>query len=175
MPKYRMIFLLVCILAVGLNSGFYRDQQKVDPVNWRDLVPFLIDIPGYDADGAPEGSTTSMGGFKISQAERGYTSGDKELQIEIIDGANASMVYQGFKMGMNFEVDTSEEYLKKIEIKGFPGIEQYDYQDREAQVILLIGDRFLMTFDGENYPKDGSELSKIAEAFDLEGMADLAK
>jgi len=162
-------------LTVTLSLvGFPTAQEKVDPVNWRELVPFLIDIPGYDAEGDAEGATTTMGSVKISQAERSYISEEKELQIEIIDGANVSMVYQGFKMAMNFELDNSEEYLKKVEIKGFSGIEQYNYEDQEAKVIVLINDRFLMTFDGENYSKDASELTKVAEMFDLNGMADLA-
>jgi len=175
MRKSRIAFLTICLLAATLSLvGFSPAQEKVDPVNWRELVPFLIDIPGYDAEGDAEGATTTMGSVKISQAERSYVSEEKELQIEIIDGANVSMVYQGFKMAMNFELDNSEEYLKKVKIKGFPGIEQYNYEDQEAKVIVLINDRFLMTFDGEKYPKDASELTKVAEMFDLNGMADLA-
>jgi hypothetical protein len=106
--------------------------------------------------------------------EREYSSGEKELKITIIDGAYAQMAYAGIKMAMNFEMDTSEEYVKKITIKGFPGIEKYEYEDKDGQVLLLVADRFVVQLEEENAP-DTSELKKIAEELDLEGLAKLAK
>jgi hypothetical protein len=84
------------------------------------------------------------------------------------------MAYAGIKMAMNFEIDTSDEYVKKVTIKGFPGIEKYEYEDEDGQVMLLVADRFVVQVEGENVP-DTSELKNIAEALDLEGLAELAE
>lgn len=172
--KIHKTLILLGLFLLSSAFLFSQAQKQVDPVNWRELIPFLIDIPGFEADGKPEGSTVAMGNYKVSQAEREYSSGDKELKISIVDGAYAQMAYAGIKMAMNFEMDTSEEYVKKVTIKGFPGIEKYEYEDKDGQVILLVADRFVVQLEEENAP-DTSELKKIAEALDLEGLAKLAK
>jgi len=172
--KIHKTLILLGLFLFSSAFLFSQAQKQVDPVNWRELIPFLIDIPGFEADGEPEGSTVTMGNYKVSQAEREYSSGDKALQISIVDGAYAQMAYAGIKMAMNFEMDTSEEYVKKVTIKGFPGIEKYEYEDKDGQVILLVADRFVVQLEEDNVP-DTSELKKIAEVLDLEGLAKLAK
>jgi hypothetical protein len=159
-----------------LSTLFVLAQQNtpVDPVSWRELVPFMIDVSGWEAEGKPEGQSVSMGDFKISQAEREYTAGDRSLNVSLVDGGFVPMVYAGIKMAMNFEVDSSEEYIKKIEVNGFPGVEQYNYESKEAELMILIAERFLLHFEGENFDNDASELVTIAAGFDLAGIAALA-
>lgn len=171
--KHYILFFLAFtfIYSVGLIA---QAEKPVEPVNWRELIPFLIDIPNWEAEGDAEGRSMTMGNFKISQAERSYTSNDKSLDIDITDGGYIPMVYAGIKMAMNFEIDTSEEYVKKITIKGFPGVEKYNYENKEAEVMILVADRFLVILDGSPF-KDTSELKAIAEILDLEGIANLAK
>ncbi|MCP2606581.1 hypothetical protein NLC27_03390, partial [Candidatus Aminicenantes bacterium AC-708-I09] len=153
---------------------FAQPQKPVEPVNWRKLINFLIDIPGWQAKGEPKGSTVSMGNFKISQVERSYVLGEKDLEIKIIDGSYIPMVYASFKMMTSFEIDSSEEYVKKITVKGFPGVEKYEYGSEEAMIIILVKDRFLVNLTEDNV-KDTSELKKIANLLDLKKLAELAK
>ncbi|MFB0566023.1 MAG: hypothetical protein ACETWK_10150 [Candidatus Aminicenantaceae bacterium] len=171
--KGLLVIVLLFVFSASL-SLIGMEKKPVDPVNWRKLIKFLTDIPGWKAVGEPEGSSVSMAGFKISQAERSYTAGDSNLKISITDGGYVPMVYVAFKMAMNFEIDTSEEYTKKVNIKGFAGIEQYEYKVNEGKVIILIGERFLVNLEGENV-KDTSGLRAIANSLDLEGIAKLAK
>jgi len=173
----RIKKFFVCILAVFFSLSialFAQGQKSVDPVNWRELVPFLADIQGWDAKGEAEGSSFSMGNYKVSKASREYSSGDKGLEIEIVDGGFAPMVYAGIKMAMSFEIDTSDEYLKKITIKNYPGVEKYQYRNKEAEVIILISERFVVTLKGDNF-EDTKELKAIAETLDLDGIAALGK
>jgi len=151
-----------------------RSLSSADPVNWRDLVPFLGDIDGWTAEGDVEGSSVSMLGMKVSQVERDYSQENRTLNIMIIDGIASSMVTAGIRMAMNFEVDSSDEYVKKIEIKGFPGVEKYTYADKDAEVMLLLNDRFLVQLEGEGF-EDAKDLVTIAESLDLNGIAALNK
>jgi len=73
-----------------------------------------------------------------------------------------------------FEVDSSEQLVKNIEIKNFPAIEQYNYVAKKADVIVLAAERFLVQVSIENAP-DTEEAKKVADTLDLEKMADLAK
>ena len=173
--KKKGIHLFFALLFIaGCFNVFAQTHEPVEPLNWRELVPLLGNIKDWTALGDAEGQTVSMMNFKTTQVERSYESGDKTLDINIIDGGYAPMVYQSIKMAMNFEMDTSEEYLKKTDIEGFPGFVKYTYEDKEAELMLLVADRFIFQMSGENM-KDTSELVEIAKLFDLEALAKLAK
>lgn len=168
--KAHFMFLVI-LMSVSMVL-LAQMKQPVEPVNWRELTPFLIDIPDWEAEGEAEGSTISMAGFKVSQAERSYTAENKNLNMTIVDGGYVPMVYAGMKMAMSVEVDTAEEYIKKITIKDFPGVEKYEYESMNAEVMILVGDRFLVQLKGENFDNT-TELKEIANLLDLEGLADL--
>lgn len=170
--KIFCAFLLLFVFSLA-GSLFAQGQKPVDPVNWRQLTPFLIDIPGYEA-GEPEGTTTSMAEFKMSQVSREYTKGDNSIEIEIIDGSYIPMAYASYKALENFEVDSSEELIRKVTIQGFPGIENIHYKDKEASLSIMVGERFLVNLRGENFDSS-SELKDIANRLDLKKLASLAK
>ena len=171
--KRIFVFLVIFSMAATLSS-YAQKQKKVDPVNWRKLTPFLIDIEGWESEGDAEGSTISMGEFKMSQAERSYSAGDKSLEIEIVDGAYVPMFYASFTTLAAFEVDTSEEYIKKVTIKGFPAVEKYEYDDKDAELMIVVADRFLVHLQGEDF-KNAAELKKIAKLLHLKKLAAIAK
>jgi len=168
------ILILLLIFAASSLIITAQTQQPVDPVNWRELIPFLGDIEEWNAEDDAEGQSISMGEYKVSQAERQYISGDKKLNIKIADGGYVPMIYASIKMAMNYEIDTSEEYTKKTTIKGYPAVEHYEYEDKDAQLIILIKDRFIITLEGDNF-EDISVLKPVAESLDLDGIAELAK
>ncbi len=171
--RIGIIFSLILVLvsSVSLNA---QKQKKVEALNWRKLTPFLIDIKGWKADGKAEGQKMAFGEFSTSQAERDYTSGKKSLNIQIVDSAFAPMVLAGYKSMATFEMDTSEEYIKKVTIKGFTGVEHYTYKDKEAELWIAVSDRFLVKLRGENF-KNSAELKKIANLLHLKKLAALAK
>ena len=170
--KIKRHLTLLAVVTIGFSLLLFAQKTPVDPVNWKELVPYLIDIPGWEAEGEPSGQSMSMGDFKISQAECSYVSGEKNLKIEIVDGGYVPMVYAGIKMAMNFEIDTSEEYIRKTTVKGFPAVEQYEYEGRLAKIMILAAERFLVNLEEEN-ADDSSEVKAVAETLDLEGLADL--
>lgn len=177
--KLKLIFvLLLCIgmvSAINLNA-FPQKEENVDPVNWRELMPFLIDVPGFEKDGDPDGDTMSMMDYKWSRVSQNYEaeSGDKELSIEIIDSAMVSMALQGFKAMMGMEVDSSDEYVKQINIKGYPAVEIYRYDSKSAELMILVKDRFLVRLEGDEF-EDTSQLKNLSQKIDLKGIANLAK
>ncbi len=170
--KYGWFFVFIGLLfCLGL---FAQADKPVDPVNWRELAPFLIDFPGWEAEGKATGASVSMGAYKVSNAKRSYSSNSSDLEIEIIDGAFNQMVYAAFNMAITYEVDTSDEYHKKVNISGFPGYETYEYDDEDGEIVLLVGDRFLIQIEGDDI-EDNSSLVAVANALDLKGLAQLAK
>jgi len=171
--KMGVVLLAIVFLFLSLVAQV-KEMKPVEPVNWRELMPFLIDIPQYQSEEKPEGSSVSMANFKVSQVSRDYTSGEKTLRIEIIDGGYVQMAYAGFQMLQSFEVDSSEELIKKVDIKGFPGVEKYTYESKEASLTILVADRFLVQMEGQNF-ENTEELKKIANLLDLGKLSSLAK
>ena len=171
----RKIFLAVLLFLISASTGglFAQAQKPVDPVNWRELVPFLIDIAGYEAE-KPEGTTTAMAEFKLSQVSREYTKGESSLEIEIIDGSYIPLAYASFQAMQAFEVDSSEELIRKVTIQGFPAIEHMQFEDKEATLMILVAERFLVNLRGENY-ENTSEVKAVSEKLDLKRLASLAK
>ncbi len=151
-----------------------QTKEPVEPVNWKELVPFLIDLKGWNAEEDAEGRSISMGTFSVSQAERSYSSGEKFFKINLIDGGYAPMVYAGVKMAMKFEIDTSDEYIKKLSVKGFPGVEKYDRTDKSSIIFILINERFIVQVEGENFIVP-SELIAVIKTLDFAGIAKLEK
>ena len=98
------------------------------------------------------------------------------LTITITDSGYVQMVMAGIQMMMQFEVDSSEEYVKKVTVGDFAGVETYNYEDKDAKLILVLKDRFLVQLEGEGFEKDQvSELVAIAGSLDLNAIAALAK
>jgi hypothetical protein len=171
--KKSVLVLVVLSLTVMMAGSLAAQEKRVDPVNWRELVTFLVDLPGYEAD-KPEGATTSMAEFKMSQASRNYRKGDLGIEIQVLDGGFFPGAYASYKAMENFEIDTSEQLARKVTIQGFPGIETIDYGDKTAMLMLLVGDRFLLTVKGEPL-SDSAGLKEIVGRLDLNKLAALGK
>lgn len=171
--KKSLFVSIVLGLAVLATGSLAAQEKSVDPVNWRELVSILVDLPGYEADKA-EGATTTMADFKMSQASRNYRKGDLSVDIQIVDGGFFPAAYASYKALENFEIDTSEQLVRKVTIQGFSGIENIDYESKNATIMLLVADRFLLTVQGRPV-SDSSGLKDIAGRLDLKKLAALGK
>lgn len=173
--KIKKIF---CFIFFGLLVAFLsiraQTKEPIEPVNWKELVPFLVDLHGWNTEGDAVGRTMSMGEFSMSRAERSYSLEEKSFKINLVDGGYAPMVYTGIKMAMSMEIDTSDEYIKKLTVKGYPGAEKYSRTDKSVDIIILINERFFIQIEGKNF-SDTSDLIAVVKTLDLDGIAKLEK
>jgi hypothetical protein len=148
--------------------------KPVDPLNWRDLAGFLGDIDGWQARGEVDGSTVNTGNFKMSVVTRNYNRDGVRLEIQITDGGYVPMAYAGFQAMSQFEIDNSDEYVKKTAIQGFTAIENYNYKRKKTTIMILVADRFMVQLEARE-TVDAKEIKAIAGKMDLKGLAALAK
>jgi hypothetical protein len=88
-----------------------------------------------------------------------------------MDSAKSLIVLTPIKMMMHTHKH-SQGYAEKITIRGFPGVKTYDYSNKKAGLIVLILGRFVLQMFGDNFTEaEVSELVKLAEEHDLEGIA----
>ena len=112
---------------------------------------------------------------KLSRVKQDYVAGsdkNKHLTLTISDFGFPSEAIELSKSMWAMEVDTSEKYVKQITIKDYPGVESYRYGNKEARVLVLIKDRFLVRLEGINF-EDTSELKSIIQEIDFIGIANL--
>jgi hypothetical protein len=164
-----MLMLCAALLVVGA----FALQAQAQPVHFKELMAFLaLDPPqGWEVSQKPKG-TTLKSPVQMSEAEVEFRAGDqKKVEIKIIDGMGGMLPFMGLAQGM--EMESSEEYMKPIEIQGFKGMENFKHQDKRGEIILPVAGRFLVTLTGNGM--DNTEVIKdLAGKLDLKKLAALA-
>ena len=152
-----------------------RDRGDTLAMNYKDLQQYLPEVSGYEKKGNPGGETVSGAGFgSFSKAEQRYQSGDKRLEIELIDynqSAFGFMAATGM-FGMNVQVENDREKTGsfKTGIDGVKGYERIFKTEDRAEVTYAVADRFLITLKARG-SNDVEELKNIAKSMKLSELA----
>ena len=150
-----------------------QTQKPVGPVDWGKLAPFLKEFDGWKG-GRVEGQFLPIGDWKVSQVERIYRSGRSQMRITITDGAYVRTVYAGIKSAMQFEIDNSTQYLKKVLLQGYPGVDKFQYEEKQGEIIVLISNRFIVHLEGTRIEGTG-RLKEVLKEIDLRAVESLEK
>lgn len=131
-------------------------KKPVEPVKFDALIGYLPEMEGWKAS-EPEGQTNQMGEWKMTVVSRDYEKGEGEatsrVEVQILDGAYIPMAYAGFQMMSQFSQESTEGYTKGVKIDGNPGVETWKKKERDAELHVLIADRFLVQIKGDNLDK----------------------
>jgi hypothetical protein len=168
-------------LALGLLVGFVAAEARAqnepilvpDVVDYAKLLPILPNPPqGWSAD-KPEGSTTDVGGFRITNVHRDYRkgAGDKvpTASISILDSAANPDYVAATTAAWNFKSETVEGYSKSITIEGNPGFEAYEIEGKHSTLWLMIAKRYFLQIELQN--QDPKELQEWIKRVDLKKLA----
>ena len=168
-------------LALGLLVGFVAAEARAqnepilvpDVVDYAKLLPILPDPPqGWSAD-KPEGSTTDVGGFRITNVHRDYRkgAGDKvpTAAISILDSAANPDYVAATTAAWDFKSETVEGYSKSITIEGNPGFEAYEIEGKHSTLWLMIAKRYFLQIELQN--QDPKELQEWIKRIDLKKLA----
>lgn len=144
----------------------YKTLQKYLPKN----------IKGYEAEGNPSGQQMNTPGGSFSQAEQVFKKGDDRFTVVIADYhlANAQLNLISAAWNMQFEDDNSKAgsvSLKGGKIKGW---EVFDKQQKNANLTLIVGNRFLVNLTADNQ-KNTEFVKSTAESMDLNALIKLGK
>ena len=93
-----------------------RQERKAkgdtQAMNYKDLQKYLPDVAGYEKDGDPEGESMSMPGFgSFSKAEQQYKSGDKTIDVELLDYNQSALGFTtaATMFSMNIQMENDSE------------------------------------------------------------------
>jgi hypothetical protein len=172
--KKRIVWICFVVFTATIALQLAAQPTPVDPVNWRKLTPFLQKVEGWETKGEINGSTINTGGFKMSIVKGNFVKNGQRLQIQITDGGYVPMAYAAFKAMAQFEIDTSDEYVKKTTIQGFTAIESIRFKSMKASIMILVVDRFMVQLEARNM-KEIKVLKAVAKLLNLKALAALAK
>jgi hypothetical protein len=164
--------LLIALIAV---DGRAQNEPVLVPdvVDFSKLLPILPDAPqGWTAD-KPEGSTTDVGGFTITNVHRDYHKGEGDkvptAAISILDSAANPDYVAATTAAWNFKSETAEGYSKAVTIDGSPGFEAYEIEGKHSTLWLMIAKRYFVQIELQN--QDPKELQEWLKRVDLKKLA----
>ena len=156
----------------ALTDAMNGDGKTVDPVSFQSLEALLPSLSGWERDTPRSERMTSPVAY--AQTEAHYSRGDASLDITITDSGFAQAVLAPFSMmammGMNRE--SREGYEKGVTLNGQPGFEEWRSENRDGELTLLVGKRFLVAVKGSQLPGAGT-LQDAARAIDFGKLAAL--
>lgn len=138
---------------IAAKAKEMEEREPVDPVKFDALIELLPSPSEWTAT-EPKGATQQMGQWKISEASRHYTKGEgqdqQKIDVTLVDGSYVPMVYAPFTAMANFAQESTEGYAKGMKIDGQPAFEEWKKKSKNAKLIVLVADRFLLTIEGSN-------------------------
>ncbi len=140
--------------------------------SFRDLYPFLIDLPGWNG-GKPGGSSTKVPfvGATVVEAHREYTKGDAWVKVTIGKGKGIMMAWTPF--ATNVEYEDEHGWAKVQTINGFQVGIQYDKESKGGSVVvnLTVGQQSVGLLELEYSGITADEALKLARKFDWKKIA----
>src|SRR5438067_5407087 len=126
-PVHPQRFFALALLISCAAGAMYAQNEPMlvpDVVDYAKLLPILPEAPpGWTAD-KPEGSTSDVGGFKLTNVHRDYKKGEGDnaptASISILDSAANPEYAAATTAAWNYNSQTTEGYSKSVTVDGYP-------------------------------------------------------
>lgn len=146
-----------------------------DVVDFSKLLSLLPDAPsGWTAD-KPEGSTTDVGGFKLTNVHRDYKKGEGDkvptASLSILDSAANPEYATATTAAWNYNSDTTEGYSKSITVDGNPGFEAFETDRKHGTLWLMIAKRYFVQVELQG--EEPKHLQEWVKRVDLKKLAEV--
>jgi len=173
------ILVLSAVVIAGAG-GVALGQAPPAPdapevVDYHKLLPLLPDAPsGWTAD-EPEGSTSEVGGFTLTNVHRDYKKGNGDnvptAAVSILDSAANPEYASATTAAWNYNSETLEGYSKSITVEGNPGFEAYETERKHGSLWLMVAKRYFVQV--ELTGQDPKELQQWVKRLDLKKLAEI--
>ena len=183
LPLNRKLFSLAARLLLAVVASFTgmfalpaRAQELpslINVVDYSKLLPLLPDAPaGWTAD-KPEGSTTDVGGFKLTNVHRDYRKGEGDkvptTAISILDSAANPDYVEATTAAWNFTTTSTEGYSKAVTVDGNPGFETFENEGKHGTLWLMVAKRYVLTIETQG--QEAKDLQEWLKRVDVKKLA----
>ena len=154
-----------------------KNKENAKAIHYEELLKYLPEtIEGYHINGEPKGASIDMQGTSYSSAEIEFKNeNDDRIDITLLDYNAAYNMYSmaTAMWSSGIKIDTSEEFGQSISLgDNVNGWESLKKKSNRATIILGLGDRFLLTIEGDNQ-EDTALLKNIAKNMNIDALASL--
>lgn len=158
----------------SLTSNTDEMAKKMEAL--KKLTPLTLDqlkalLPG-EINGIERSSfnTNSTMGFSVAEGE--YKKDDKtELKLVIYDcagDAGSAMYGMTYWTKMNMQSESSDGYVKTIDLNGEKAVESYQKNNNESSLTYVGDGRLLVVITGKNM--DVNEVKQAAQSLELKSL-----
>src|SRR5213082_3004375 len=185
LPLNRNLFSLATRLMLAVIASLWgmiampaRAQELpslINVVDYSKLIPLLPNAPaGWTAD-KPEGSTTDVGGFKLTNVHRDYRKGEGDkvptTAISILDSAANPDYVEATTAAWNFTKTSTEGYSKSVNVEGNPGFETFENEGKHGTLWLMIAKRYFLQIETKG--QEPAALQEWARRVDMKKLAEV--
>lgn len=152
-------------------SGGESDGKKVDVVDYQKLKDFMPNrLAGMKQENL-SGEKTSAMGFRFSMAEATYRDKERKVEVSISDfgGIGILKATMAAWTNMDYERESDDGYERTTTIEGYPAFEKFDRTSGDAEVGILVDDRFILSIDARNISE--KDFRRIVEQMDPAKLA----
>ncbi len=172
-----LVAAAVIAFACSTFSQAPPPPDAPDVVDFSKLLPLLPEAPaGWTAD-KPEGSTSDIGGFKLTNVHRDYRKGEAAdaptAAISILDSVANPDYVEATTGAWKQSTETPEGYSKSVTIDGNPGFEAYDKDQKQASLWIMVAKRYFVEIELQK--QDPKELQEWIKRVDLKKLAEIKK
>ena len=168
-------FVGILLSLSGLRAQAPPPPDAPDVVDFSKLLPLLPEAPpGWKSD-KPEGSTSEVGGFKLTNVHRDYKKGEGDnvptASISILDSAANPEYATATTAAWNYNSETTEGYSKSITIDGNPGFEAFETDRKHGSLWLMVAKRYFVQVELQG--EDPKRLQEWVKHVDLKKLAEI--
>jgi hypothetical protein len=136
------------------------------------LLPLLPEAPaGWTAD-KPNGSTTDVGGFKLTNVHRDYRKGAGDnvptTAISILDSAANPDYVEATTAAWKFTTNSTEGYSKSVSLDGHDGFETFESEGKHGTLWLMVAKRYFVQIETQG--QDPAALQEWAKRVDIKKL-----
>ena len=155
------------------DGGWSSDFPPSRSVYFKALQPFLpTAVPGFQKV-RDEGSTGKYGDVQVSEAERVFAHENEEIAIRIIDSTTVAKLADGITAAAQAAKQQPKNVAVPLQLPSSVGYLRFDAAEEKVEANLLVGDRFIVSVSSVGL-KDGTQVRRIVEGLDSEGLSKLA-
>lgn len=169
-----MVGVFLTVLTFGLGASGQQRAGSAKPISAKKLGTFLKNLPGWKAEGPPEGGLVKTSKGTYSESTRYHIKGVKELEVTLTDGAHVPLAYEEYEDWKEEIGSEGPDIVKAIKVAGHPALEIYEPDFETATLIVLVKKRLVLYMEiDEAGPKD--DLKPLANQLDWKGIAGLVQ
>jgi hypothetical protein len=163
-------------LFTGLVATPAHGQELpslINVVDYTKLLPLLPEAPaGWTAD-KPNGSTTDVGGFKLTNVHRDYRKGEGDsaptTAISILDSAANPDYVEATTAAWKFTTTSTEGYSKAVNLDGHDGFETFENEGKHGTLWLMVANRYFVQIETQG--QDSAALQEWAKRVDIKKLS----